>query len=258
MSAVYPSNGGFGPAAGLGLSLPLPSASGAARTGSVPWNAGFAPSGAKAPLPSDLRAGRKAGLAWVVGLHVLVGWALTSGLARDVVESVKPPIEMIIVPEIIPEPPPPPPKIEQIKEARRPPQAPAYVPPPDITPVVPSVPVIADVQSTPPPAPVAIEPPPPEPLPVARIEPAKQEIGVACPGYQAVIAEAMESAFERVGIPGTVRTLLKVRGTQVTEVLPQSGPKQYYKYLQAAIKRMQCSALGNSEVLVTLDVVFQP
>ena len=124
-------------------------------------------------------------------------------------------------------------------------------------PCPPPVPVIAAVQSAPPPiAPLVIEPPAP-PAP-ARVEPARQEISVACPGYQAVIAEAMEAAFERVGIPGTVRTLLKVRGSQITDVAPQSGPKAYHKYLQAAIKRMHCSVGGDREVQVVLDVVFQP
>lgn len=263
MSAVYPSNGSFSAVSGVGLSLPSPAGGTAAATSPAPWNAGFATPGVHAPLPAGLQAGRRSGLIIVVALHVFIAWALGSGLARQVIESVKSPIEMIVVPEEAPQPPPPPPpkveKIEKIKETPRPVPPPAYVPPPDVVSVAPPVPVITAVQSTPPPAPVVIEPPPPPaPLPVPKVEAAKQEIGVACPGYQAVIADAMESAFERVGIPGTVRTLLKVRGTEVTDVIPQSGPKPYYKLLQTAIKRMRCAAVGDAEVHVTLDVVFQP
>lgn len=260
MSAVFPSNGGFAAPAGLGVSLPA--AKGAAGAAAVPWNASFSTPGSTAPLPKGLRAGRGPGLLIVVLVHALIAWALASGLARDMVQILKKPIEMIIVPEVVPElPPPPPPKIEKIRDIPKPPPPPAFVPTPDITPIVPPpAPVIEVVQAAPPPAPVAIEPPPPPappPAPVVKAEPPKQEISLACPGYQAVIADAMESAFERVGIPGTVHTLLKVRGSQITDVIPQSGPKEYYKYLQTAIKRIRCSAGGEGEVLVALDVVFQ-
>jgi len=36
-----------------------------------------------------------------------------------------------------------------------------------------------------------------------------------------------------------------------------SGPKQYYPYVQNAVKRMKCSAGGADEVQVTLDVAFK-
>ena len=48
------------------------------------------------------------GLSVVIVLHVLLGWALVSGLARKVVEVVKAPIETKIIEEIKPPPPPPP------------------------------------------------------------------------------------------------------------------------------------------------------
>ena len=85
----------------------------------------------------------------------------------------------------------------------------------------------------------------------------KQEISLACPGYQNVLAQTLEEAFDRVGIVGTVRALIKVRGSQVVDAVPQSGPKEYYKYVQSAIKRMRCSAGGADEVQVSLDVVFR-
>lgn len=258
MSAVYPPHASF-PLPGLSAGSPAsPRSAPGAGTAARSWASALGEYGSAPPLPAGLRAGRAPGLLTVVLIHALVFWALASGLARDVVELVKTPIEMVIVPEVVPPPPPLPPKIEKIRDVPKTPPPPAYVPPPDITPLAPPpVPVIAAVQSAPPPiAPLVIEPPAP-PAP-ARVEPARQEISVACPGYQAVIAEAMEAAFERVGIPGTVRTLLKVRGSQITDVAPQSGPKAYHKYLQAAIKRMHCSVGGDREVQVVLDVVFQP
>ncbi|HEX3141347.1 MAG TPA: hypothetical protein VHQ87_14900, partial [Rhizobacter sp.] len=126
-------------------------------------------------------------------------------------------------------------------------------PKPDITPEAPPPPpVIQAVAPEPPPAPVVIAPPPPAPPAIV-----KQEISLACPGYQNVLAQTLEEAFDRVGIVGTVRTLLKVRGSEVVDAVPVSGPKEYYKYVQSAIKRMRCSAGGAEEVQVALDVQFR-
>ena len=259
MSAIYPTHGDF-PLSGASPITTPPAASraGAAPASSSAWNASFATPGSAAPLPKGLRAGRGPGLLIVIGVHLLIAWALASGLARDVINIVKKPIEMVIVPEVIPPPPPPPPpKLEKIKDIPKPPPPPSYVPPPDITPLAPPpAPVIQAVQPAPPPEPVVIAPPPP-PIPEVKVEPPKKEISLACPGYQNVISEALESAFDRVGIVGTVRTLIKVRGSQVVDVTPQSGPKEYYKYLQTAIKRIRCSAGGDDEVQVMLDVSFK-
>ena len=200
--------------------------------------------------------GRGTGLAVVVGIHVLFGWALASGLAQHVVDAVRKPIEMAIIPEA-PPPPPPPPKIEKIVEqpkAAVPP--PAYVPPPEVTVApAPPAPTITTTQVEPPPAPQVVAAPvaPPAPVKPAVV---RQEVSLACPGYQAVLAQVLEEAIERVGITGTVRTRLTVRGGQVVDVAFLSGPKEYTKYVQSAVKRMHCSAGGADEVQVPLDVNF--
>ena len=62
----------------------------------------------------------------IVGLHILLGYGLVSGLARKVVEVIAPPLVTDIIEEIKPEdkpPPPPPPQIER---------PPVQVPPPDV------------------------------------------------------------------------------------------------------------------------------
>ena len=200
---------------------------------------------------------RSTGLAVVVLIHLLIGWALASGLARQAIEIVKKPIEMSIIAEA--PPPLPPPKVEKIKEQPKvqAPPPPAYVPPPEVTPAEPApAPVITAVQAEPPKEPVVIAPPaPPAPEPKPAV--AKQEISLACPGYQNVLAQTLEEAIERVGIVGTVHTRFTVRGSQVLDATPLSGPKEYYKYVQAAIKRMKCSAGGAEEVQVVLDVLFK-
>lgn len=182
---------------------------------------------AAAPLRSQLQppahTHRGTGIAVVVGLHVVLGWALTSGLASKAVEALKKPIELALLPEVAPPPPPPPPppKVVKIEPVQKVVPPPAYVPPPEVVPVVPPPPApIQVVQATPPkepvvvaaaPAPVPAPPPPPPAI-------VKREISLACPGYEAVLASALEEAIDRVGLKGTVQTLIKIRGSQVVEV----------------------------------------
>lgn len=224
-----------------------------------------APLAATAPLRSQLKppasANRGTGIAVVVGLHLVLGWGLTSGLATQAVEAIKKPIEMALLPEVLPPPPPPPPppKVVKIEPVQKVVPPPAYVPPPEIVPVVTPPPApIQVVQAQPPQEPVVVAAAPapvpaPPPAPPAIV---KREISLACPGYEAVLASALEEAIERVGIRGTVQTLIKIRGNQVVDVTPTSGPKEYHKYVQAAVKRMRCTAGGADEVQVALPVIF--
>ena len=61
------------------------------------------------------------GLGIVIALHVLLGWAIVSGLARKVVDVIKAPIETKIIEEVQPPPPPPPENL---------PPPPKFAPPP--------------------------------------------------------------------------------------------------------------------------------
>ncbi|MDP5007782.1 MAG: TonB family protein [Glaciimonas sp.] len=77
------------------------------------------------------------GIVSVVLLHVLIVYALLTGLARKMVEVIQQPVMTRLIPEIIPKekPPPPKPKPKLIKEAAAPkvkPPPPAYVPPPEV------------------------------------------------------------------------------------------------------------------------------
>ena len=106
------------------------------------------------------------GIGFVVLIHVLVVYALVTGLARRAVEVIKKPLTATIVEEIkAPPPPPPPPKKIEIAKVPPPPQQ-VYVPPPDIpVPTVQSEAVISAVTPTPPPEPPVIAPPAPPPPP---------------------------------------------------------------------------------------------
>jgi protein TonB len=215
----------------------------------------FAPGRGRHLQPPDIGQ-RGTGLAVVLVVHLAAGALLASGLARDAVNFVSKPLQMNIIPEQAPPPPAPPPKVERkIERPKVETPPPAYVPLPEVVVAAAPPPVIVAVQREVPQAPVVVapSPPPPEPRPVAVV---RKEIGLACPGYQAVLTQVLADAFDRVGIVGAVRTRFSVRGRQVVDAVPLSGPKEYYKFVQAAIQRMKCSAEGADEIQVTLDVSF--
>ncbi len=91
------------------------------------------------------------GLVVVVGLHVVLGYALVSGLARDIVKVIKKPLDAAVIQEVkLPPPPPPPPKVVKLEAPKlKAPPPPAYVPPPEVTPTVAPPPVIAAASPTP-------------------------------------------------------------------------------------------------------------
>ena len=100
----------------------------------------------------------------VVALHLAIGYALVTGLARKVVEVIKAPLETKIIEEIKKPPPdtppPPPPKLAA--------PPPPFIPPPEINiqvPVIAQPNVITTVTTT---------PPPPGPPPVAQPQVAPQ------------------------------------------------------------------------------------
>jgi protein TonB len=104
----------------------------------------------------------------IIGIHVLVMYALASGLARKIVEVVAPNIEADIVEEVKndEEPPPPPPP-----EMERPP---VEVPPPEVSIDLPMETTTTAIQD------VTDKPPPPAPPPPPRVagSPAKMKSAV--------------------------------------------------------------------------------
>jgi len=143
------------------------------------------------------------GITVVILFHLLVVWALVSGLAKKVVDVVRAPIETKVIEEIKKPPPPPevvvppPPKLEA--------PPPPFIPPPEIqiaTPPPPQ-PTITATTPTPPPAPVVIAPapPPPAPAPPAPPAPATASAGVVCSNYASVMGDvAFPREAQRQGI----------------------------------------------------------
>jgi len=146
------------------------------------------------------------GITVVILFHVLIVYALVTGLAKRVVDVVRAPIETKVIEEIKKPPPPPevvlppPPKLEA--------PPPPFIPPPEIqiaTPPPPA-PTITATTPTPPPAPVVIAPAPPPVVvaaPAPPAPPATVQAGVACPNMQTVLGdsgfprEAQRAGLER-------------------------------------------------------------
>lgn len=120
----------------------------------------------------QMSSSRVVSIILVVLIHVLLGYALVTGLAYDAVKNVASQLDMIDIqeeePPEEPEEPPPPPPDKPIEPP------PVVSPPPIVAPVVaPAAPRISTVPTAPPPPPpaVAAPPPPPPPPPPQRANP---------------------------------------------------------------------------------------
>jgi len=207
---------------------------------------------------------RVKGLIVVIALHVLIGYALVSGMARDGLSYIKKPLEAVVIQEVVipPPPPPPPKKVEKPRvipkeKAPRPPPPPApFVPPPDVAPeVIANVPVIESV-ATPPPEPVVIAPPPPEPAPTfatAATGPTRTSIGLACPIQ---VPPEMPRRALRDGIEGVVKAQIHIKGGTIVEVTILSGPRVFHAAVKAAMLQYTCVTDGD-DVVATQQFNFK-
>jgi len=196
---------------------------------------------------------RYKGIAIVIGLHLLIGWAIVSGTARNALVALKKPLEAVVIQEvIIPPPPPPPPKEIKPPEAMKvdaPP--PPFVPPPDVAPPATSTaPSIVSV-AAPPPTPAVIAPPPP-PAP-ARPAPNRSDLRVACPTQ--VPPEMPRKAIQD-GSEGVVKAQALVKDGAVKEVTILSGPRVFHAAVKAAMMQYRCT-MDSGEILATQEFVFK-
>lgn len=191
---------------------------------------------------------RYVGIGFVLALHLLLLWAMVSGLGKQAIEVIKKPLEAIVIQEVKlpPPPPPPPPKVIEPPKPQAPkveaPPPPPFVPPPEVTPP-PTVtaPAITSVPE-PPPAPPVIAPPPPPPPPEpapAPAAPSRLDIGVACPTQ--VRPEMPRRALQE-GVSGVVRAQITVVGGAVKEVQILSGPRVFHQAVRNAMLQYKCTA----------------
>lgn len=175
------------------------------------------------------------GLGLVVVLHLLLFWAISSGLARAFVKKIKGPVEAVLLedakPDIPPPPPPPPPP------KNLPPPPPAYVPPVDVQVSAPApVNAIAAVSATPQPA-APIVPTAPAPAPVVVKEPVKTAAVVNSANCE---KPEYPSASRRLEEEGTVslRFLVGADGKVVqAEIEKSSGYKRLDEAARAGLSR---------------------
>ncbi len=182
------------------------------------------------------------GLGLVVLLHVLIFWAVNSGLARKFVKVIKGPVETQLIEEAKPDLPPPPPPPPPPKNLP-PPPPPTYVPAADVA--VSNAPspaaAITAVSANPaPPAPPAPPvppppPPPPAPAPMVRIAPVINA-ALNCPKPE------YPSASRRAEEEGTVqlRFLVGVDGLVAqSQIEKSSGYTRLDEAARAALSRCQ-------------------
>lgn len=191
------------------------------------------------------------GLVVVVGLHIVIGYALVSGLARDIVKVIKKPLDAAVIQEVKLPPPPPPPKVVKVEQAPKvkAPPPPAYVPPPEVVAPV-SAPVIAASTPTPPPEPAVIAPPAP-PAPVAPPKPQRMDIAASCPTQ--VRPEVPRGAE---GVSGVIRAQATIRDGVVKEVNILSGPKVFHSAVRSAMLQYKCVS-GESDIVAVQQFVFE-
>lgn len=200
---------------------------------------------------------RLKGIAIVVLLHVFIGYALMSGLARKGLDLVRQPMKAVVIQEVtLPPPPPPPPPPKRIEKPvvvpKRPAPPPPYVPPSEVVPQAASTAPAIAASTTPPPEPPAIAPPAPPPTAPVAAGPRRAAIGVACPTQ---VAPDMPRKALMDGIEGVVKAQIHIRDGGIQDVTILSGPKVFHAAVKAAMLQYKCVADG-SEVIATQEFNF--
>ena len=210
------------------------------------------------------------GFGIVLALHLVMGWALITGLAQRLVEVIKAPIETKIIEETKPPPPPPPENLPPPPKFAPPP--PSFVPPPEVNvnPPPTPAPTITTTQVAPPPtivtvapAPVIIAPPAPAPPVASRVAvvAAVTNVGACAPKSEdypgaAVRAEATGTTQIRfnIGADG------KMNGAAIVR---SAGASREHKMLDriALAKLSECSFKAGADdtgkpVGTSVDVVY--
>lgn len=187
------------------------------------------------------------GMTFVILFHVLVVYALVTGLAKKVVDVVRAPIETKVIEEIKKPPPPPeivlppPPKLEA--------PPPPFIPPPEVqiaTPPPPQ-PTITAVTPIPPPAPVTIAPAPPVATAPPAPRPASADIAVVCPNQP---KPALPRKALQDNISGEVVARATIKGGKVINVdIVSARPRGVFEAaVRTAMLQYSCQTGGDETV----------
>jgi protein TonB len=191
-------------------------------------------------------AGRRSiGLAIAVAFHVIMIYALVTGLGRKVIEIIKQPIETKIIEEVKPPPPPPPEAPPPPPKLSAPP--PPFIPPPEIKiqtppPVEPTITAVTQEKPPAPAAPViqkpveaAPAPPPPRPAP----PPPKPRLRTGVNPIFRPASPTYPRQLLREGITGSLvlRLTVSPAGDVIAVKVIQADPKRVFD--KAAIEYVQ-------------------
>jgi protein TonB len=192
------------------------------------------------------------GIVVVIIFHLILGYALVTGLARKVVDVIKQPLETKIIEEQKAPPPdtppPPPPKFA--------PPPPPFIPPPEVSVQAPTntANTISAVTNT---KPVAAPPAPPAPpAPKAAVTNA---IGVACPNASRIQADLQyPREAQRDGITGsfTVEFTVGPNGEIKEPAVLGSANRYLSRAALAAVQQFKCIAQGQ-DVRVQVPFTFK-
>ncbi len=196
------------------------------------------------------------GITGVIVLHIIIVWALVSGLARKVVEVVKGPIEVKVIEEVAKPPPPPPEVLPPPPKVTAPP--PPFVPPPEIQIANPQpAPTITAVTPDAPPAPTApviqkpVEAPP---------QPAVRSAAVVCQNYAEVmrnsVAYPREALLENLEGEVVIEFTVSGNGQIRDPIIRSSSNRVFNRPSLAAAQKLQCQGQGQ-DIRVTLPVSFK-
>lgn len=194
------------------------------------------------------------GIGFVVLIHILVVWALISGLGKNVIQIIKKPLNATIIEEIKlpPPPPPPPPPPKKIVEAPKTPPPPieTYVPPPEVPVVAPVAPPISAVTPVAPTTPHVIAPPvvapPAPPAPPARpaIRRGIVKISGDDPSYP---REAIRAGVQNGRVVARLQIDEKGNVTEVN-IVTSEPPRVFDKVVRAALETWKFKAEGERYV----------
>lgn len=207
-------------------------------------------------------AKRFTGLAVVVLLHVLVLYALVSGLAKRVVEVVRAPIETKVIEEVK-APPPPPPEVVVPPPPKLEAPPPPFIPPPEIQIAAPAPAQPTITASTPtPPAVAEIAPlpvPVPEAAPAAPAPPPKPVIAAISVACQKTVAPVMPARAVEEGINGAVKARITIRNSKVVAVdIVSAKPRGVFDAaVRTAMMRYSCQTEGDQVVIAEQDFQFK-
>ena len=197
------------------------------------------------------------GIGAVVVFHIIIIYALVTGLARKVVEVVKGPIEVKVIEEVIKKPPPPPELLPPPPKVQAPP--PPFIPPPEVNIAPPPTPAPTITAVTPeaPPAPqapvIAAPAPTPAPAPV-------QTAAVVCPNYREAlssVAYPREAAAD--GIQGEVLAEFTLAANgQIRDIVIKSSTNRVFNKpaIQMIQSRLVCKGQGQ-DIKLTLPISFK-